>query len=116
MLFPASPSLELDHFCQPRGRGSPPSFLRSLCFSGSRSTEASAFRNQESSIPVHPPPFLSYHLPHPLPFLFFNLFIFFFSHQKPQHPTPVSWIPRLWEYPRSLAPSLPICLGHRERA
>lgn len=115
MLFPASPSLELDHFCQLRGRGSPPSFLRSLSFSGSRSTEASASRNQESSIPVHPPPFLSLTI-YPTPFLFYFQPFFFFSHQKPQHPTPVSWIPCLWEHPRSLAPSLPICLGHRERA
>lgn len=87
MLFPASPSLELDHFCQLRGRGSPPSFLRSLSFSGSRSTEASASRNQESSIPVHPPPFLSLTI-YPTPFLFYFQPFFFLATRSRSIPRP----------------------------
>lgn len=72
--------------------------------------------------PRHPPPgtrraayrstlLPSFLLPPTPPPSFFIFNFFFFSRQKPHHPTPVSWIPRLWEYPRSLAPSLPICFG-----
>lgn len=103
MHFPASPSSRLGHL-RPALRSWLAPFLPSLplLLPQPRSTEASASRNQESSIPRpgRPPPFLS--LPsHPTPFLFLFsnscvcLFVCFSHHQKPQHPTPLGWIPRL---------------------
>lgn len=78
MLFPASPFLRLGCL-RPAPRWWLAAFLPflALLLQQPRSTEASASQNQ-SSIPGHPPPFLS--LPtHPTFFLFIfsNLFFFF---------------------------------------
>lgn len=109
MLFSASLFLRLGYL-RPAPRWWLAAFLPflALLLQQPRSTEASASQNQ-SSIPGHPPPFLS--LPtHPTFFLFIfsNLFFFFFNHQKLQHPTPLGLDPA----PLG-APTKPRCIPAR---
>lgn len=87
-FLPTFPLWDGATFSQFLGRGLPqPSFLCCLCLAGSHAplSEASAFRNRESSEPDpnRPPPFLF--LPTPIPFfLFFCVYLFigtpFFFH------------------------------------
>lgn len=119
MLFPASPFLRLGYL-RPAPRWWLAAFLPflALLLQQPRSTEASASQKQ-SSIPGHPPPFLS--LPtHPTFFLFVfsNLFFFFFKAiRNCSIQRPWGWIPHRWEHPRNLAASLPVLSGpHTETA
>lgn len=95
-FLPASRLWDVATFSQFLGRGLPqPSFLRCLCLPGSHAplSEASAFRNRESSEPDPSRPFPFLFLPAPIPFIL--IFVYLFVTRNLSVQRLLGWIPAL---------------------